>query len=764
MAIASLGAPASRASGALTADHSSLDSSQESILDSELVARTLGDAQPLSRWMGWRLRLLVGAALLGCLAVLMTARWLAKAPQLDAQWRANAMGQIELVQSPDPRLKPFVGRVLVGSLKADGSVALVDALALRRSPRWITHDIDRQRFISMQERLSGLLSQHAAQLVFDNGQVVETHIAPLALSGLGAMFWLLSFLALALYMVAMAVLLARPSVRNLLYAAIAACQAGTLGFMAVESTTLLVLPLPFTTWNLSMRMALDLITVGAVVHTAAMHPRRLPGASAIAWLGWAGMLTLLVFLSSGWLLGTWWWMQGTMVLMGSVAMGLLTWSYRLEPHPSALVLRRFVLIAISTLSVLSVALIASERAPGIHQQIASAGPMTWYILLSSLLLLMPYLSKSQQVMREFSLVAAISTLATTLDLIFIAVFSLGQFTSLTLALFLSLGLYSGSRQWLLTRLRHENVLTTERMFEKLYRIAREVEAHPERTSTLLLQLLRELFVPLEAAVVDKSSQATRVLGNGSTLVVPIPNVTPHEDAGQHSIVIRFAHRGHRLFTSEDARLAERVVEQLRRAVAFDNAVEQGRNEERLRLAQDLHDDIGARLLTLMYKAQSPEMEDYARHTLQDLKTLTRGLAASSHPLSHAAAEWKADLTQRLTAAQVSLGWSFSTDREVTLNVVQWSALTRVLRELVSNVIAHSLARRVEIDFQLENDRLDLSVTDNGNGRNPQAWSHGLGLGGVRKRVKQLGGEVEWQEAPSGGIVCHVCIRQLSERA
>ena len=50
------------------------------------------------------------------------------------------------------------------------------------------------------------------------------------------------------------------------------------------------------------------------------------------------------------------------------------------------------------------------------------------------------------------------------------------------------------------------------------------------------------------------------------------------------------------------------VEQLKRAVAYDKAVERGRSEERARIAQDLHDDIGARLLTLMYKAQSPEME------------------------------------------------------------------------------------------------------------------------------------------------------------
>jgi signal transduction histidine kinase len=177
----------------------------------------------------------------------------------------------------------------------------------------------------------------------------------------------------------------------------------------------------------------------------------------------------------------------------------------------------------------------------------------------------------------------------------------------------------------------------------------------------------------------------------------------------------------------------------------------------------LHDDIGARLLTLMYKAPTPEMEDYVRHTLQDLKTLTRGLAAHSHRLTHAAAEWKADLTQRLLAVQCELVWSLHCDKDVELGVVQWSALTRVLRELVSNVITHAQATQVEIVLQLERDQLDVLVRDNGCGRNPSAWAKGLGLGGVRKRVKQLGGAVDWSEAAGGGIECRVRIHDVSQR-
>jgi signal transduction histidine kinase len=196
--------------------------------------------------------------------------------------------------------------------------------------------------------------------------------------------------------------------------------------------------------------------------------------------------------------------------------------------------------------------------------------------------------------------------------------------------------------------------------------------------------------------------------------------------------------------------------------SLEEAVERGRAEERQRIAQDLHDDIGARLLTLMYQAPTPEMEEYIRHTLQDLKTLTRGLMATEHRLSHAAGDWKADLSQRVAAARTELGWSLVADRDIRLTVVQWSALTRVLRELVSNALYHAEATQLAVSIRLAGPELLLSVADDGNGRAPETWKHGLGLGGVRKRVKLLGGEVHWRENPPRGIVCEVRVARFAD--
>jgi signal transduction histidine kinase len=465
--------------------------------------------------------------------------------------------------------------------------------------------------------------------------------------------------------------------------------------------------------------------------------------------------------------GVWWAVQTAIVGYGVAAVLLLGWSYRLEPNPFAVVLRRFGVVAVGTLGLLTVAVAVADDRPAPTFNIAAVGSAIWYVFLASLLLLVPFLSRSRQMMREFAMLAGISTVATSLDLLFVAVFSLGQFASLTLALFVSLGAYAGARQWILNQMLGTRLLTTERMFEQLYRIAREVEARPESAGVLLTRLLRDLFEPLETLQITRHAHSTMVLRDGSTMLVPIPplgDMRDGRDAKPATVVLRFAQRGKRLFTPDDARLADGIADQLRRAVAYDQAVERGRSEERLRIAQDLHDDIGARLLTLMYQAPTPEMEDYLRHTLQDLKTLTRGLAAASHPLAHAAAEWKADLTQRLAVVQCDLQWSFVADREVVLSVVQWSGLTRILRELVNNAITHSAATHVTAHIAYERGELSLLLCDDGDGRDPAAWSHGLGLGGIRKRVKQLNGRVEWRENLPRGICCEVRIPSLGESA
>lgn len=698
--------------------------------------------------MAWRQPALAALTLLGCVSLFLLIRSLTALPVIDAQWSLDALGQVVLVGSRDPALQQLTDTRLRTLQAADGPLLQADGLLLQHSTRWVVEDADRTRLLQLNTAWEDGVRQRTLQLGFADGTVVRPAPAPRGLAGLGLIFWFLGLLALLLYLTGCVAALVRPQVPVLLFALMAGCQAASLLLVAVASLPGPGVPGLLLRWDLPARMALDLATATAAVHLSLLHPYRRPWANRLAGLAWVAGACLMMPMLAGTLPGAWWWIQGALLLYGVLAIVVL-----------AFLLRSFASLAAGSLGLLTAAIALAARPPGLSADIAWLGALLGTLLLGGLLPLAPLLARTQQLIREFALLAGVSTLAISLDLAFIAAFPAADRPALAaLSLSAALGLYAGLRQWMVNQLAGVHALTPERLLEQLYRVTREVHRRPEQLSEQLQQLLRLLFEPLEVRLGAQPLSGACAADSGATLLVPLPE----HGGGTQTVALRFAHQGRLMFTPQDARLAERVIEQVQHALDHHRAVEQGRREERLRLAQDLHDDIGARLLTLMYQAPSPEIENYVRRTLQDLKTITRGMAADSHRLSHAVPEWKSDIAQRLAAAGCELGWRFTVDADIELGVVQWSALTRVLRELVSNAITHAGATRVDVLARYEAGRLTLQVCDNGCGRDPQRWSHGLGLVGVRKRIKQLGGEVHWAARAPAGIECRVVVPRLCD--
>ena len=697
-----------------------------------------------------RVRRLLWLGLLGAAAVALWLRMLASDPHLPLVLQAGAGGRIVLAASTDPLLQPAIGQALQALVLADGKRLAAGPALLPQSARWTVDDAERDQLLAARRLVGQAVQQAAVTVVFTNGLQQVLAPRPRGLGGLGGLSWAVCALALGLYLAAAVAVLAQPGLASRLFLVLATVQGLNLLLIAAGALPGLGLPAGELQLDLDWRLVLDCLSGAALVHVLALYPHRLPRADAVALLAWTAALVGAAWLVLASPAGLWWWGQALAMGSGSTAALLLRPPPGQPRSPLARLLQRLVLAGTGTLLLLSLAMaLAGHQVP---DPLANLGAVAWYVFFASLLMLGPFLSRSRQVLREFALLAGVSTVAASLTLLFLAIFGLNPVAALALALAVSLVVYALARPWVLGQLAGPGALSAERMFDSLYRAARALEQSPGQAARQLGGLLREVFDPLEVARSQRHATRVRVAADGSTLVVPVPHPSG-QPAG--ALVLRHAQQGRRLFTQADAQLCERLLEQLRRAVAHDRAVEHGRAEERARIAQDLHDDIGARLLTLMYKAPNAEIEEYIRHTLQDLKTLTRGLAASNQRLSHAAAEWKADITQRLNAAGCSLHWSFSTDRDLTLSAVQWSGLTRVLRELVNNIITHAQASQVEINLHLERGRLLLTVSDDGIGQAPQTWAHGLGLGGVRKRVKLLGGQVAWTVRNERGIRCEV---------
>lgn len=702
-------------------------------------------------WMGWRLRVLTLVAVAACLAMLWFIRSVAAWPVLDEK----------IYVAPDASLgiETLAGhRYAIRALDdAQGRWLPIDALMTDQSSRWIVDDHRRTLHAQMHDALGAAISQGPVTWTLADERTFTSQPHPLGVRRLGLLFWLMSALALGLFLSVMVVNLARPDRRNALHALVALPQVGNVLYIAAQSAADVYIPSGFSSAEFALRSSFDLVSVTALAHAMSLHPRPLPWRR---WLGpvlWVVTALLVAALLAGAVPKAWWVTQAMAVSLGGLVLAQLLWSSRRDPHPISITLVRFGLVVWVAFILLTAAIGLTSDAQGALKVAREIGAVVWVLTFASAILASPFLTKPHAAMREFSLVAGVSTMATALDVLFITVFSIAPFASLALSTVLALMAYAATRQWVLSRMLHSNVLTTERMFDRLYRIARDTEQHPENVLNNLGDLLRDLYDPIDLVVQNGGAPRSSIVGGGSTLVVPIP-LRRHEaaaDPPRQSICLRYAQRGRRLFTPDDARLTDRVVEQLSRALAFDQAVERGRREERERIAQDLHDDIGARLLTMMYQAPTPEAEDYIRHTIHELKTLTRGLAARDHRLSHAIAEWKADIAQRLNVAQGTLDWTFEHDHDPMLTVGQWSALTRILRELVTNALAHGHATHVSVRASLRGAALHLRFADNGIGVEPHAWSHGLGMGGIRKRVKQLQGTVRWTPRDPKGIVCFV---------
>jgi signal transduction histidine kinase len=703
--------------------------------------------------VGGRRHWLALAAAIGLMALLALAAAVAALPSLPAQWRAGPDGALRLVASADPRLAEHAGQRLV-ELGGAGRRLPVDAALVMAAPRWTPDGTARAALVDARQGLSEAMQAGQVVLRFDDGGEVVVAPRPLGFGGLGLLFWLLALPALGLALLGLRVWLHGPRPHTALFAAMAAGQAAALGWLAVD---LVRGPAPLPVWladDLPWRLGPDLAIAAAAVHLFAIHPVRLREAAAVCTAAWAlaaaGLGLAALAGAAGWWLG-----QGVVLALAATSIAVLHRSHRQQRHPFSAVLRRLAWVVIGALAAMQAAIVATSTTAAPPHAVIDLVVLVWTLFLASLLAWVPFLSRGRQLLPEFAVLGGLATVAASMHLLLSVGLRLDPVTALTLAVGIALALYAAARRWLLRPLGGHGLLSTERAFEQLYEVARELVEHPERHVGLLARLLRQLFDPLEVRRVAHDVPAARVLDDGAALAVPVRSADERHEATGTSIVLRFARQGERLFTREDARLADRIAEQLSRVAAYDRAVEHGRSEERLRIAQDLHDDIGARLLTLMYRAQDPEVESYLRHTLQDLKTLTRGLAAREHRLSHAAAEWKADLQHRLAAAHIELAWSFEADADPVLSMSQWSALTRILRELASNAMAHAQASRLDVAASLTGGDLRLRVADDGVGRTPERWSHGLGLGGVRKRVKQLGGSVKWREGVPQGIVCEV---------
>lgn len=178
--------------------------------------------------------------------------------------------------------------------------------------------------------------------------------------------------------------------------------------------------------------------------------------------------------------------------------------------------------------------------------------------------------------------------------------------------------------------------------------------------------------------------------------------------------------------------------------------EQTAAQERERIYHDLHDNLGARLLSLVYGARDDGQRARARDALAEMRTIVAAAQLAPARLVELADDWRLEAELRCENAGCALAWTC--DGDALLSARQRYQLERICRELISNAIEHGRGRRVDVAWTAGDERIELRVADDGRGMPAGARAHG-----VVERAADLKGSASWHPRDGGGTIVVVSV-------
>lgn len=190
-------------------------------------------------------------------------------------------------------------------------------------------------------------------------------------------------------------------------------------------------------------------------------------------------------------------------------------------------------------------------------------------------------------------------------------------------------------------------------------------------------------------------------------------------------------------------------------------LEQVTERERKRIAADLHDDLGAKLLTIVHTSESDRISTLAREALEEMRLSVRGLTGKPVQLLDALGDWRAEVVSRLGQANILAEWKAPAEDVVhTLQARAYVQTTRIFREAVSNIIKHSGATHCTVGCTVQDGDFIVVIQDNGQGISTELdgrLDKGHGMASMKSRAKQMHGQCLVESGPGWGTVIRLTI-------
>ncbi len=224
----------------------------------------------------------------------------------------------------------------------------------------------------------------------------------------------------------------------------------------------------------------------------------------------------------------------------------------------------------------------------------------------------------------------------------------------------------------------------------------------------------------------------------------------------------------------ERKLADDKMESSRQRLrSLYHRLEMVREEERTRIAREIHDEMAQVLTTLkleltlldkkLHKQDGPSTQ--AKSMISVIDDTIPAVKQMIHDLRppvlddlglDEAIRWQGKEFERLTG----IHFNFQLPQtNFKLDKARSTTLFRIFQETITNVIRHAEAKNILVQLRDKNDRVSLLVRDDGKGIEPKYHlnGHSLGILGMRERARVWGGTVEFESAPQEGTTVTISI-------
>lgn len=280
----------------------------------------------------------------------------------------------------------------------------------------------------------------------------------------------------------------------------------------------------------------------------------------------------------------------------------------------------------------------------------------------------------------------------------------------------------------------------------------------ERTEKWL-SLLKKIYNPLELQPLDTHPAKAEIQEDGLTLIIP-------EVAGMPAYRLKYPQSGQGLFSPTLRNFASQMIALIQQADSSRESYDRGVSEERRRMAQDLHDDLGARLLSAIYAADDQHRPMF-QSALNDVRTIVSEMSNEDVSLERSLADARHEVNRRLIDGNIQLEWplDYSASAEnIQISFHKHKTLRSSLREITSNTLKHSKASHLFVEIEIGSQHLKIVLRDNGVGMEPAAISskEGHGLHNIENRWKDVGGSFHFESGGTGTqIILQMPLSQTS---